>query len=103
MTDFRAYFLPYCLEQVSEGKYVVLNRRYKPLGITSSEHVDYELWAVSIEGLTAKVAAQLSCEGKSELAKIWLFKDDCIPTASPKDWDAYQARLSILAKLQVKK
>jgi hypothetical protein len=33
LDDFRAVFLPYCLEKRNGGRYVVLNREYKPVGI----------------------------------------------------------------------
>ena len=30
--DFRSVFMPYCLRKQKDGRYVVLNREYKPVG-----------------------------------------------------------------------
>lgn len=42
MTDFRASYLPYCLIRQADGRYAVVNRRYKPLGYITSDWVDYQ-------------------------------------------------------------
>ena len=101
MTDVRAYHLPYCLEQVSNGKWVILNRRYKPLGMTKSTHIDYEPWAVKLKGLTASVATKISWNNEPAREKIWLYNDGCVPTDSEANMEAYLSRLAVLAKLQV--
>ena len=61
--DFRSVNLPYCLKKQPDGKYVVLNREYKPIGFKTKDWVGYEQYpvAVKIKGLTAKVAAKISC------------------------------------------
>jgi hypothetical protein len=47
--DFRAVFLPYCLQKQSDGRYAILNRRYKPVGLTLKEFVKYEDYPVCVE------------------------------------------------------
>jgi hypothetical protein len=33
--------LPYCIERVESGAYIVLNRYYKPLALVGDDHLDY--------------------------------------------------------------
>ena len=101
--SFRHLYLPYCLQLLSDGRYIVLNRKYKPLGISSSDWVDYETHptAQRLKGLTAAKVKQISARGSDRLESIHLYNDSCIPTASPEHWAAYSKRLSILAELRV--
>jgi hypothetical protein len=101
--EFRAVFLPYCLKKLPDGRYVVLNRRYKPLGFTTKGHVIYEDYpiAVRFKGLTAKVAAKISCRGDTNLDEIHLYHDGSIPTSCAANMQAYLSKLAVLAKLSV--
>ncbi|TAE59412.1 MAG: hypothetical protein EAZ76_05520 [Nostocales cyanobacterium] len=101
--EFRAIFFPYCLQKQSDGRYVVLNRRYKPLGFNTLEHIEYEKYpiCVKLKGLGSKTAAKLSWNGDSNTDIIYLYNDGCIPTNSSQDMKNYLKRLEILAKLQV--
>lgn len=105
LDEFRGAYLPYCIDRQPDGRYVVLNRMYKPLGFRTRDWVDYENYPISIKlrGLGPAVAAKISARGDSSLDRIYLYHDGCIPTASPKDWEAYQKRLAILAKLTAMK
>jgi len=98
---FRLIFLPYVLKRLEDGRYVVLNRRYKPLGQITTEFVDYTPHAVRLQGLTAKKAAAISYEGSNALDSIYLYADGCVPTGSIQAWTAYQKRLAVLAQLRV--
>lgn len=100
--DFRSVHLPYCLIKQADGKYVVLNREYKPIGFKTGDWVDYDKYpvAVKIKGLTAKVVAKVSCKKGANLEKIYLYDDGCIPTKSAKNMQAYLERLEVLAKLR---
>lgn len=99
--EARLIYLPYALERIADGRYVVLNRRYKPLGTTAPGFVDYAPHAVHLVGLSAATAAKLSWNGAPDLEIIWLYNDGCLPTDSPAHWDAYQRRLEVLAHLRV--
>lgn len=35
-------YLPYCIQDMGEGKWIPLNRDYKPIGLARSEFVKYE-------------------------------------------------------------
>lgn len=104
-SDFRQVFLPYCLQLQADGRYAVLNRRYKPVGMTAqagafvtySEHP----CLVQFKGLTTARVAKLSFKGSPDPQRIYLYDDTCVPTASAQHWAAYGQRLELLAKLLV--
>lgn len=102
--ELRLGFLPYCLDQQPDGRYAVLNRRYKPVGMTtaSSDFVRYQdhPCLVRLPGLTVKVARQLSCDASEDLQRVYLYRDGTCPTTSDANWAAYAQRLQILAALK---
>lgn len=104
LNDFRAVFLPYCLHKQPDGRYVVLNREYKPIGFKTRENIKYEDYPISIElkGIGSATAAKLSCNGDSNTDRIYLYNDGCVPTQSAEYMKSYLERLEILAKLKVK-
>ncbi len=102
------WFMPYCLRKLSDGRWLLLNRQYKPVGFTSNEHVDYEALPVSAAirfsaPLRAATIQKLSIHG--EISKgpegtefIFLYDDKRSPRT---DMKGYLARLDRLAGLQV--
>lgn len=103
LEDFRAVFLPYCIEKQPGGTYVVLNREYKPLGFKTRDFIKYADYpvCVKIKGLTAAKAAKLSVDESKDLDRIFLYDDATNPIRSKKNMDAYLAKLAVLAKLSV--
>jgi len=103
MTDFRSVFLPYCIKKLADGRYVVLNRKYKPLGFSTSEKLDYESYPITVKmrGLKAKTAVKLSWKGDDNTDEIFLYNDGCVPTQSAKFMSAYLERLKILLAMKV--
>ena len=93
LNDFRAVFLPYCIEKQPDGRYVVLNR----------EHIKYEEYPICVElkGIGSATAAKFSYKGDLNTEKIYLYNDGCIPTESAEHMNNYLKRLEILAKLKV--
>lgn len=102
--DVRSVHLPYCLQQQPDGRYVILNRNYKPLGFITQEHLRYDDYpiAVHLGGLGPSTAAKLSWEGSTDLTRIYLYSDNCIPTSSASAMQRYLDRLAILARLKIK-
>lgn len=102
--DFRAVYLPYCIDRLEDGRYVVLNRTYKPLGFITHDHIKYEEFpiAAEIKGIGPAVAAKLSWNASSNLDRIYLYNDGCNPMTSDANMKAYLERLKILAKLRLK-
>ncbi len=100
LQSFRRVFLPYCLQQLADGRWIVLNRRYKPLGVASSDWVVYEEHPSAYKAKITKALRQkLDC-GSS-------YRDDCIylyENFEPKDKKflaEYAARLALLEKIDV--
>lgn len=92
--------MPYCLERLQDGSYLFLNRRYKPLGVSSKEFLEYELQPGLFKfkrALSAKQIAALSFKGDTDGSRIYLYNDGCIPTDSDANWTAYSDRLQRLA------
>jgi hypothetical protein len=94
--------MPYCLQRLKDGRYIVLNRSYKPIGIQTSDWVDYDTHptAATIK-ITKASARKLSWESKDALDVIFLYNDGCVPTKSAANMSAYLAKLAILSKLKV--
>lgn len=93
-------FLPYCLELQEDGSYVVVNRRYKPVGLTMTEWVSYDVYPCKIRFKRALSSAQISaldCKGRTDRERIYLYDDGSIPTDSASKWRAYSERLERLA------
>jgi len=104
VSEFRQVFLIYCLDRQPDGSYVALNRRYKPVGMTSSEWVKYEDFPVRFKfkrALSQGQVAALSYKGDSAPERIYLYNDGCIPTDSSSDWAAYAERLGRLAGYKI--
>ena len=60
LQDFRAVFMPYCIERQPDGRYVVLNRAYKPLGFFTSDYIRYSDHPVAVGlRITPKTADKL--------------------------------------------
>jgi len=75
--DFRSVYLPYCLKKQSNGGYVVLNRDCKPLGFATAKFITYDEFPVTakIEGITSKVAKELSWNDSDNVDIIYLYND----------------------------
>lgn len=100
--DARYIYFPYCLRRLDDGRYIVLNRQYKPIGSRTSDWVRYEddPSAAAIK-ITVAAAKKLSWDGKDALDVIYLYNDGCIPTDSVEHWRAYSDRLNVFSKLAV--
>jgi hypothetical protein len=100
---FVTVFLPYCLERQPDGKYVVLNREYKPVGFKTTEHITYADYPICVEikGLTPTLAAKLSCYGRQDTDKIQLYEDASDPQLDSAHMNAYLERLKLLANIEV--
>lgn len=103
ITTTRAIHFPYCLQQRKDGAWLILNRNYKPIGLTSSDWVDYDAHPAEacIANITSAQAKKISYCGSPECADtIYLYNDGCVPTDSKKNMDAYLARVAVVMKLK---
>lgn len=102
VSDYQHVFLPYCLMQLADGRYLAVNRKHKPVGVVTQEWVNYEeIPHVAKLTIPEKLKGQLDWRGKSDDDRIYLYVDGQGPTLSPENWNAYQARLQLLATCQV--
>lgn len=104
MLSIRWLIMPYGMEQNPDGTWIVFNRNYKPLGILSSERVDYadEKFAIVVHGLTAVKRAKLDVNAgrHPKTNRIYFYNDGCVPDHSPANMKVYLARLKVLMSLE---
>lgn len=101
-TLFYTHF-PYCIQHLGGGRYIILNRNYKPLGQTSFEYVDYNKDpSVMYLKITKKKAEKLSYNGKIESDTIWLYENTYNTLRTPQEFNKYVTRLKLLATLAPK-
>lgn len=102
--DFRAVYMPYCIDKMPDGKYVVLNRTYKPIGFITHDHIKYDEYPIAAEfvGLNESTAAKLSWNGSQDLSRIYLYNDGTNPLLNDENMTKYLDRLKILSKLKIK-
>lgn len=95
--------LPYCLMRQPDGRYVAVNRQYKPLGFMTKEWVDYQRFPIAfhLDPLTPTLAMKLSYRGGADLDRIYLYGSSCPPTYSEADLRGYLGRLAILLSLTI--
>jgi hypothetical protein len=111
--DVRTLCLPYCLKKQSDGRWILLNRRYKPLGFDVSEWVNYDDFPIAHKlRLTRKIAAQLSYDGQGarrypafdgtgkDCEMIFLYVDASAPGRGAACMQAYLRRLAVLANVK---
>ncbi len=102
LNDFRAIYLPYYLKKQEDGKYIVLNREYKPLGFNSYEQFNYSDYPIStnLKGITEKKAIELSWNNSPDKENIFLYNDGLNPINSKSNMTKYLKKLELLAKLR---
>lgn len=103
-SEFWQVFLIYCLDQMADGSYVALNRRYKPVGVTSVDRVEYENHPVRFNfkrALTPQQIASLSCHGDTSPKRIQLYAGALNPMDSAEHWKVYVHRLERLARYRI--
>ena len=101
--SLKTVHFPYALRKLPDGKWILLNRHYRPVGINLPEPVALDAYPVSIAlpQLDESTLRALSHDGDIEHDTIYLYNDGSVPTMSQADMDAYLARLSILLRLHL--
>ncbi|CBV44080.1 hypothetical protein [Halomonas elongata] len=99
----RQTHFPYCMQRQGDGRYVITNRNYKPLGFMTGQFVSYEDHpiSVSVKNLTPEVASQLDHRGRDNLDAIYLYGDGNNPELGNAEAQAYFERLGILMSLEI--
>lgn len=100
--DIRQTHIPYCLLQLQDGRYILLNRNYKPLGLITADWIEYEAHPTAFAlKLTPAQAQKLSWNQSPDTTRVYLYNDGTIPTDSPAKLQAYMGRLDQLMKLKI--
>lgn len=99
----RQTHFPYCLQRQEDGRYVITNRSYKPIGFLMHEWATYSDYpvAVRLPGLTPELAAQLDHRGRDDLEAIYLYGDGTNPSLGKAELAAYFTRLGLLMSLEI--
>jgi hypothetical protein len=99
---------PYCIQKTKDGKWLVLNRLYKPLGTTSNEWVDYDnhpdRLAINSRSIAAlrKLAVYDIPDVPNDPGLFFFYSDSTMPTESEGDWAKYAKIMRLLAGAKVK-
>ncbi|XKE45732.1 hypothetical protein LG302_00905 [Halomonas organivorans] len=94
--------LPYCLLLQEDGRYVITNRNYKPIGFMTGQWVDYDQYpvAVRLKGMTQELLGKLDHRGRADSDRIYLYGDGTSPDLGKAEAQAYFERLALLMSLQ---
>lgn len=90
--EMRCWF-PYCACNLDGGRQILVNRRYKPVGETSADWVDYAQFPHLHTQLQEPQLFAITPRGAS---KGYLFYDGCPPWDSRQDAEGYLTRLRLL-------
>ena len=102
LQDFRAIYLPYCIEQQEDQTWLILNREYSPVGLAVAHMPPGALpVAVRFKGLGPALLRKLSVDGKTDSGRIYLYNDRCNPIRGDEHMRVYLRKLALLAKLEV--
>lgn len=108
--EFRKLWLPYCVKKMNDqiGGWIVLNRKYKPLGFRLDLWACYEnvprfqrIRSIPLPQQRKIFHGSLIHGPWLPNEMIWLYHDGCIPTRSLTNWDSYQSRLRVLSSLDL--
>ena len=95
-----------CGDPALEGSYVFVNRLYNPIGYHNNVPgvwVNYSTYheRYLLPGLTPEIAQELSCTGRDDLDRIWLYKTGDMPwiPGSPEN-KRFIRRMKLLASLK---
>ncbi|MGV1867953.1 MULTISPECIES: hypothetical protein [unclassified Rhizobium] len=99
--SFRQLMLPYCIEDLEDGWFLFLNRRYKPIGQMNDEWVDYQQHPskVIIKKLTSAKARSIGLNRLEE--KYYLYNDATNPERDDANWRRYEAMLQKISALLI--
>lgn len=103
MNMFRI-FLPYAVKALSGGNWILLNRRYKPLGVFSHTTVDYEKSPsiFKFDGRPHNMLESIAVNTNCDSGYIYfLYDDSCVPYSSSKATGDYFKRIEKLMKFKI--
>lgn len=102
LRNVRHIMFPYGMTRNDDGTWVLFNRNYKPVGLISEDHVDYNdpRHKMKIKGLSRATLAKLDIRGEGLGTQIFFYNDATTPESSASAMSAYLKRLEILIRLE---
>ncbi len=101
-SDLR-YEMPFCLERLSDGAWLALNRNYKPLGCRERKRVEYEAHPARqrLDGLTLDVARLVSYNPVGNDIPSTVYLHDAVTRLrnSPEHLRSYLEALDLLVEI----
>lgn len=97
---FRRTYLPYCFTRLDDGRYLALNRQYKPLGMPEGQFYAYEqfsLFACPLETFDLRFASNIYVSG-GKVKRFWI-DNQCIET-SLLAWRQYIVQMRFMLRMQ---
>ncbi len=105
----------YCIEYRGEGRWILLNRAYKPLGVTSREWYDYDdpqynFYSDEITKIVIDKLINVKTNGEKEEVhyfddgirfSFYLYDDGTSPAVSKENMDVYLKKLGIILNLNM--
>lgn len=86
-------WLPYLFQRLENGRFIALNRYYKPCGVMgSAPHVRYELWPIQYEMVVNDETVGWLDDWSP--THFHLYHDGDSPYASKQDYSSYTTRLN---------
>src|SRR5688572_20434147 len=91
--------LPYCIDRLPDGRWIVLNRSYKPVGTTTpvgtmvNYHAEPHPIAFKPGELDSEtlqiMSTSLQRDEAGDVARAYFYNDGCVPTAGTAQMEAY--------------
>lgn len=94
--------LPYSLQQQSDGRFVLLDRGYNPLGVDCGMISSYETSSFRLYRLSDKTIDALTNAKAQDPHMIWLYNDASKPVSSQSNMEDYLNKLKLLMKLKIR-
>lgn len=101
--------LPYGIRLDKSGKWFAFNRGYKPIGWSTTDHVEYEAYPISnrfngmTDDLLIKLGSSIRRDEVGKICSVVLYTDATNPEQGGVHWDNYAKKLKLLSRLRVSK
>ena len=96
MSDVSRGFSPYCAQMLEDGTYILLGRERKPVGCIANGWANLEEYQIGyeVEGLTSKMAAEMSWNRDLNVECIYFYNDRTAPWRGKRESEAYDKRVA---------
>jgi hypothetical protein len=102
MPELRKLMFPYGIEKNPDGSWTVFNRQYKPVGVVTRDHAEWDdpRHKVRLKGLGPAKLRKLDIRGEGASDRIYFYNDATVPTSSAEGMARYLEKLKLLMSLE---